>query len=128
MILRKTQFCDMGFFDHIWSKFSNSHYSSQFREGSDSPAFGYPPIKNLSPSSLFNKNKHAHSIKLYILEIPLSKCLQVQQNLEVDPLSNTGARCCTVLASIAMENIKEIHSSISEINKKTLKFGYLIPC
>ena len=45
-------------------------------------------------------------------------------NLEVDPLSNTAARRCTVLVSMAMQNIKEIHSK----NGKTLKFGYLIPC
>ena len=43
-------------------------------------------------------------------------------NLEVDPLSNIAARRCTVLASITMQNIKEIHCSISEINVKTLKF------
>ena len=49
-------------------------------------------------------------------------------NLEVDPLSNTAARRCTVFASTAMQNIKEIHFSISEKNTKTLKFGYLIPC
>ena len=49
-------------------------------------------------------------------------------NLEVDPLSNTAARCYTVLASIAMKNIREIHCSISEINEKTLKIGYLMPC
>ena len=48
--------------------------------------------------------------------------------LEVDPLSDTAARRCTVLASIAMQNIKEINCSIPEINGKTLKFGYLIPC
>ena len=33
-------------------------------------------------------------------------------NLEVDPLSNTAARPCTVLASIVMQNIKEIHSNL----------------
>ena len=37
----------------------------------------------------------------------------------MDPLSKTAARRCIVLASIAMENIKEIHCSISEINEKT---------
>ena len=35
------------------------------------------------------------------------------ENLEVDPLSHTAAKRCTMLASIAI---------------KTLKFGYLIPC
>ena len=49
-------------------------------------------------------------------------------NLEVDPISNTAARPSTALASIAMQNIREIHCSISEKNAKTLKFGYLIPC
>ena len=44
----------------------------------------------------------------------------------MDPPSNTAARRCTVLASIAMQNMKEIHCSNSEINEKTLKFGYLI--
>ena len=48
-------------------------------------------------------------------------------NLEVDPISNTAARPSTALASIAMQNIKEIDCSISEINEKTLKFGYVIP-
>ena len=48
-------------------------------------------------------------------------------NIEVDLLSNIAARRCTVLASIAMQNIKEIHHSTSEINEKTLNFGYLIP-
>ena len=46
----------------------------------------------------------------------------------MDPLSNTAARRYTVLASIAMKNMIEIHRSISEINEKTLKFGHLIPC
>ena len=49
-------------------------------------------------------------------------------NLEVDPISNTAARPSTALASIAMQNIREIHSSISEMNGKTLKIGYLIHC
>ena len=59
--------------------------------------------------------------------MPLSKCLQVQKNLEVDPLSNRGARSFTVLASMVMQNIKEIHCSIFEINENTLKLGYSIP-
>ena len=54
--------------------------------------------------------------------------LGLTSNLEVDPLSNTAAKRCTVLASIAMQNIKEINCSISKINEKTLKVGYLIPC
>ena len=92
------------------------------------PPFGYPPIKTFSPYHPFStKSKHARSIKLYILEMPLSKCLQVQKNLEVDPLSNRGARSFTVLASMVMQNIKEIHCSIFEINENTLKFGYSIP-
>ena len=44
-------------------------------------------------------------------------------NLEVDTLSNTAARRCIVLASIAMQNIKEIQCSISEKNEQTLNFG-----
>ena len=36
----------------------------------------------------------------------------IKSNLKVNPLSNSAARCCTVLASIAMQNIKEIHCSI----------------
>ena len=45
----------------------------------------------------------------------------------MDPLSNTVARRCTELTSITMQNIKEIHCSISEIIEKTFKFEYLIP-
>ena len=53
---------------------------------------------------------------------------KLTSNLEVDQHSNTVARRCTELASIAMRNFKEIHCSISEINEKTLEIGYLIPC
>ena len=48
----------------------------------------------------------------------------VLQSEQVDPLSNTAVRRYTVLASIAMKNIIEIHCSISEISEKILKFGY----
>ena len=58
--------------------------------------------------------------------------------MELDPLLIPGllflkphswAKRSTVLASIAMQNIKEIHCSISQINEKTFKVGYtlLIP-
>ena len=60
-----------------------------------------------------------------IIQITLSTRMS---NLEVDLLSNTAARCCSVLASIVMQNIKEIHCGISEMNEKKLNFGYVIPC
>ena len=50
----------------------------------------------------------------------------ITSNLEVALLSNAAARRCTVLASFAMQNIKEIHCSISEIDEKTLKFNPLL--
>ena len=42
--------------------------------------------------------------------------------------SDTWARTCTMLASIAMQKIKIIYSSLSEKMSKNLIFLHLIPC
>ena len=48
-------------------------------------------------------------------------------DLEVNPLSNSEARFCSVNLYRHAQNQK-ISSSVSEKIGKTLKVGYLIPC
>ena len=76
----------------------------------------------------FTSVNYRDLVTYYLQALSIVQITNKTSNLEVDLLSNTAGRRCTVLASIAMQIKKEIHCSISEINEKTLKFGYLIPC